>query len=32
MSNESFYLLVDLVGPQVRKKDSHFRMAVLAEA
>jgi hypothetical protein len=31
MSIENFSLLVDLVGPQVRRKDTNFRTAVSAE-
>jgi hypothetical protein len=31
MNIESFSLLVDLVGPQVRRKDTNFRTAVSAE-
>jgi hypothetical protein len=28
MSTESFSLLVDLVGPEIRSKDTNFRIAV----
>jgi hypothetical protein len=31
MSIESFSLLVDLVGLEIRRKDTHFRTAVSAE-
>jgi hypothetical protein len=31
MSIESFSLLVDLVGPQIRRQDTNFRTAVSAE-
>jgi hypothetical protein len=31
ISTENFFLLVDLVGPQIRRKDTNFRTAVSAE-
>jgi hypothetical protein len=31
MSNESFSLFVDLVGPEIRRKDINFRTALSAE-
>jgi hypothetical protein len=31
MSTKSFSLLVDLVGPEIRRKDTNFRTAVSAE-